>query len=105
MDVVSSGPAMFAGLFAMLPLEEVVYHGIVLGTSSARHTLRDTSIHMHITLELLVTATRTVPEKDCKRYSPELNMLKIYTETTVLIVLGVFLISYFMFYFAFLFLI
>lgn len=59
MDVVSSGPAMFAGLFAMLPLEEVVYHGIILGTSSARHTLRDTSTHMHITLELLVTATRT----------------------------------------------
>lgn len=48
----------------------------------------------------------TVPEKDCKRYSPELNMLKIYTETRVLIVLGgVFLISYFMFYFDFLFLI
>lgn len=59
MDVVSSGPAMFAGLFAMLPLEEVVYHGIILGTSSARHTLRDTSIHMHIILELLLTAAST----------------------------------------------
>ena len=39
MDVVSSGPTMFAGLFTMLPLEEIVYHGIILGTSSTRHTL------------------------------------------------------------------
>ncbi|TNN85755.1 hypothetical protein EYF80_004002 [Liparis tanakae] len=43
MDVVSSGPAMFARLFPVLPLEEVVYHGIILGTSSTRHTLRNTN--------------------------------------------------------------
>lgn len=40
-DVVSGGPAMFARLFAVLPLKEVVDHGIILGTSSTRHTLGD----------------------------------------------------------------
>ena len=45
MDIVSSGPAMFARLFTVLPLEEVVDHGIILGTSSTRHTLRDTHAH------------------------------------------------------------
>lgn len=45
MDVVSSGPSMFAGLFTMLPLEEIVYHGIILGASSSRHTLRETRTH------------------------------------------------------------
>lgn len=58
MDVVSSGPAMFARLFTVLPLEEIVYHGIVLGTSSTRHTLGDT--HIHIILKLLATVTSRV---------------------------------------------
>lgn len=40
MDVVSSGPSMFARLFTVLPLEEIVHHGIILGASSSSHTLR-----------------------------------------------------------------
>lgn len=52
MDVVSSGPAVFARLFTMLPLKEIVHHGIILGTSSSRHTLEDR--HMNIIMILLV---------------------------------------------------
>lgn len=40
MDVVSSGPSMFARLFTVLALEEIVHHGIILGASSSSHTLR-----------------------------------------------------------------
>lgn len=63
MDVVSSGPAMFAGLFTMLPLEEIVNHGIILGTSSSSHTLQDKQRHIHIILKLLVRVTSSVHEQ------------------------------------------
>lgn len=39
MDVVPSGPAVLSGLLAVLPLEKVVYHGVILGTSGTCHTL------------------------------------------------------------------
>lgn len=41
-DVVSGGPPMFARLLAVLPLEEVVHHGIVLGASRSGHALQET---------------------------------------------------------------
>lgn len=42
MNIISSGPTMFSRLFTMLSLKEIIYHGIILRTSSARHTLAET---------------------------------------------------------------